>query len=311
MSALHMQVQKLLQSLSERPAPQPWEMPIAAYRTAGENLIALAGYVDNRCTVNDFTVPLRAGVMVPARCYRPPVARPALPGVVYLHGGAFVRGSLDTHDRLCRKLCVRGELIVISVAYRLAPENRFPGAHHDAADAFAWVSEHSDELGINVEALAVAGDSSGGTLAASVALASREQGSPVKAQGLLCPALDATMSSDSVERYKDGPFLTRAALEWAYDMYVPDSDDRRSSLASPLLTRDLLGAPPAVIVSAQIDPVADDAHRYGDRLAAAGVKVQTHEYEGMPHSFPLLAGVLDDGDHAITTFATELAALLG
>lgn len=310
MTGLHSQVQLLLQSLSDRPAPQPWEVPITAYREAGERLIALAGDIESRCTVNDFTVPLREGV-APARCYRPPVAGPALPGVVYLHGGAFVRGSLDTHDRLCRKLCVRGGLVVISVAYRLAPEVRFPGAHHDAADAFAWVSDHAGELGIDVEALAVSGDSSGGTLAASVALASRELGPPVKAQGLLCPALDATMSSDSVEQYKDGPFLTRAALEWAYDMYVPEIDDRRSSLASPLLTRHLVGAPPAVIVSAQIDPVADDAHRYADRLAAAGVRVQAHEYEGMPHSFPLLAGVLDDGDHAITVFARELAALLG
>lgn len=309
MSALHFQVQQLLHALSERPAPQPWEMPIATYREAGEKLITLAGGVDDRCTVVDFTIPVRNGE-VAARSYHPPIAAPALPAVVYLHGGAFVRGSLDTHDRLCRKLCVRGELIVISVAYRLAPEDRFPCAHHDAADAFSWVSEHAHELGIDPEALAVAGDSSGGALAASVALASREQGPPVKAQGLLCPALDATMSSDSVERYKDGPFLTRAALAWAYDMYVPGLDDRRSSLASPLLTQNLVGAPPAVIVSAQIDPVADDAHRYGDRLAVAGVKVQTHEYEGMPHSFPLLAGVLDDGDHAITVFARELAALL-
>jgi acetyl esterase len=284
-------------------------MSIAAYREAGEQLIGLAGTVDTRCTVSDFTIPVRQGV-VSARCYRPLVAGPALPGVVYLHGGAFVRGSLDTHDRLCRKLCVRGELVVISVAYRLAPEDRFPRAHHDGADAVAWVSEHADGLGIDVEALAVAGDSSGGALAASIALASREQGPPVKAQGLLCPALDATMSSDSVERHMDGPFLTRAALEWAYNMYVPEIDDRRSSLASPLLTQNLVGAPPAVIVSAQVDPVADDAGRYGERLAVAGVKVRAHEYEGMPHAFPLLAGVLDAGDHAITVFARELAALL-
>ena len=309
MSVLHPQVQRLLQTLSERPAAQPWEMSIAAYRKAGEKLIALAGSVDTRCTVKDFTIPVRQGV-VAARCYRPPVAGPALPGVVYLHGGAFVRGSLDTHDRLCRKLCVRGELIVISVAYRLAPENRFPHAHHDAADAFSWVSEHADELGIDVEALAIAGDSSGAALAASVALASREQGPPIKAHGLLCPALDATMSSDSVQRYKDGPFLTRAALEWAYDMYVPEADDRRSTLASPLLTQNFVGAPPAVIVSAQVDPVADDAHRYGERLAAAGINVKPHEYDGMPHSFPLFAGVVDDGDHAITVFARELAELL-
>ena len=309
MSGLNTQVQQLLQSLPERPAAQPWEMSIAAYREAGDKLIALAGDVETRCTVDDFTVPVREGT-VTVRRYRPSVAGLALPGVVYLHGGAFVRGSLDTHDRLCRKLCVRGEFIVISIAYRLAPEHRFPRAHHDGADAFSWVAEHADELGIDADALAIAGDSSGGALAASIALASREQGPPVKAQGLMCPALDATMSSDSVERYRNGPFLTRAALEWAYDMYVPETDDRRSSLASPLLTHDLQGAPPAVIVSAQVDPVAGDAHRYSERLAAAGIKVRTHEYAGMPHSFPLLAGVLDDGDVAISVFARELAALL-
>lgn len=309
MSVLHAQVQRLLDSLSERPAAQPWEMSIAAYREAGERLTALAGDIDERCTVKDFTIPVRQG-SVTARSYHPPTTGPALPGVVYLHGGAFVRGSLDTHDRFCRKLCVRGDLIVISVAYRLAPEDRFPRAHHDAADAASWVSEHADVLGIDAEALAIAGDSSGGALAAAVALTSREQGPPIKAQGLICPALDATMSSDSVERYKDGPFLTRAALEWAYDMYVPDIDERRSTLASPLLSQNLAGAPPAVIVSAQIDPVADDADHYGERLAAAGVKVRAHQYEGMPHAFPLLAGVLDAGDHAITVFARELAALL-
>lgn len=309
MSVLHAQAQQLVDSLSSRPAVQPWEMSIAAYREAGEKLIALAGDVDERCTVEDFTIPVREG-SVAARSYHPPVAGPALPAVVYLHGGAFVRGSLDTHDRLCRELCLRGGLVVISVAYRLAPEDPFPRAHQDAADATAWVSAHAQSLGIDAEALAVAGDSSGGALAASVALASRKHGPPVKAQGLLCPALDATMSSDSVDRHKDGPFLTRDALEWAYAMYVPDINDRDSSLASPLLTQDLVGAPPAVIISAQVDPVADDADRYGQRLAAAGVRVRAHEYEGMPHAFPLLAGVLEAGDHAITVFAEELAALL-
>ncbi|ULN49534.1 alpha/beta hydrolase [Mycolicibacterium goodii] len=309
MTVLHSQVQQLLDALSKRPAQQPWEMSIAAYREAGEKLIALAGDVDDRCRVENFTISVRHG-SVAARSYHPTAARSALPGVVYLHGGAFVRGSLDTHDRMCRKLCVRGELIVISVAYRLAPEDRFPSAHHDAADALSWVSEHADELGIDVEALAIAGDSSGGALAASVALASREQGPAIKAQGLLCPALDATMSSNSIDRHGDGPFLTRAALEWAYAMYIPEVADRSSPLASPLLTQNLMGAPPAVILSAEVDPVADDADRYGKRLAAAGVKVRAHHYEGMPHAFPLLAGVLDAGDHAITVFAEELAALL-
>jgi acetyl esterase len=285
-------------------------MSIAAYRQAGENMRALSGPVDERCTVEGFTIPTREGA-VAARRYHPPVAGSApLPGVVYLHGGGFVRGSLDTHDRLCREVCVQGGLVVVSVAYRLAPEHPYPAARNDAVDAFSWVREHADGLGIDIDLLAVAGDSSGGALAAGIALASRAGGPPVKAQGLLCPALDATMSSDSVERYTDGPFLTRAALEWSYGLYIPDADDRRSSLASPLLTQDLTGAPPAVILSAEVDPVADDARRYGERLAAAGIEVRSHEYKGMPHSFPLLAGVLDDGGHAITAFARGLSDLL-
>jgi acetyl esterase/lipase len=310
MSVLHAQVQQLLHAASARPAPQPWEMSIAAYRQAGEDLTALSGPVNERCTAADLTIPVREGT-VAARRYHPPVAGSTLlPGVVHLHGGGFVRGSLETHDRLCREVCVQGGLIVVSVAYRLAPEDPYPAAPNDAADAFSWVSEHADELGIDVGSLAVAGDSSGGALAAGIALASRARGTPVKAQGLLCPALDATMSSDSVERHADGPFLTRAALEWSYDLYIPEAGDRGSSLASPLLTQDLTGAPPAVIVSAQVDPVADDARRYGAALAAAGTEIRSHEYEGMPHSFPLLAGVLDDGGHAITVFARELSDLL-
>lgn len=310
MSVLHAQVEQLLRSVSARPTPHPWEMSVAAYRQAGENMTALSGSVDERCTVENLTIPSREGALA-ARCYRPPVAGPSLrSGVVYLHGGGFVRGSLDSHDRLCRELCVQGDLIVVSVAYRLAPENPYPAAQDDAGDAFLWVSEHADKLGIDVESIAVAGDSSGGALAAGVALASRAQGPPVKAQGLLCPALDATMSSDSVERYMDGPFLTRAALEWSYDQYIPDPADRRSSFASPLLMPDLTGAPPAVIISAEVDPVADDARRYAAMLAAAGVGVLNYEYKGMPHSFPLLAGVLDDGGHAITVFARWLSDLL-
>jgi acetyl esterase/lipase len=311
MSELHPQVRQFLHSVSAGSTVQPWEMPIAAYRQAGEKLLVFAGPVEERCTVADLTIPVGEGT-VAARRYHPLAAGPGpLPGVVYLHGGGFVRGSLDSHDRLCREICVQGGLVVIAVAYRLAPENRFPCAPDDAAAAFAWVGAHAGELGIDVESLAAAGDSSGAALAADIALSSRAQGPPVKAQGLICPALDATMSSDSVERNKDGPFLTRAALEWSYDLYIPEPDDRRRSRASPLLTQDLTGAPPAVVVSAQVDPVADDARRYGDELAAAGIDVRRHEYPGMPHSFPLLAGVLDDGAHAIALFARELSDLLG
>jgi acetyl esterase len=199
---------------------------------------------------------------------------------------------------------------VVSVAYRLAPENRFPAAHNDALDALRWVSEHASDLMIDPTALALAGDSSGGALAAATALATRSVGPPIKAQGLLCPALDATMSSGSVDRYPAGPLLTRDVLAWAYNQYAPNADDRRSAQVSPLLEETLAAAPPAIIISAQIDPVADDARRYTEALATAGVAVKAREYTGMPHSFMLFAGVLEDGEHALTTFANGMAELV-
>jgi acetyl esterase/lipase len=308
MSSLHPEVRQLVATLATKPPPAPWEVSITAYREAGERLAVLAGLPDDGCAVTELAIPVRGG-SVDARHYRPPGGT-VCPAVVYLHGGGFVRGSLDSHDRLCRALCMRGGLGVVAVAYRLAPENRFPTAHDDALDALRWVNEHASELSIDPTALAVAGDSSGGTLAAATALAARSVGPPLKAQGLLCPALDATMSSGSVDRYHAGPFLTREGLAWSYDQYVPDADDRRSARVSPLFEETLADAPPSIIISAQIDPVADDARRYAEALAAAGVAVETHEYAGMPHSFVLLAGVLEDGDHALTTLADGLAELL-
>lgn len=310
MTALDPQVVQLLDGLAATPPPQPWDVTIADYRRAGEGLVALAGLPNEHCEIDNFMVPVRDG-SVAVRLYRPSGTARKLPGVMYTHGGGFVRGSLDSHDRLCRELCVQGGLVVVSVAYRLAPENQFPHAHNDALDTFEWLTEHATELDIDADALAVAGDSSGGSLAAAVANAAAAQGLPVKAQGLLCPALDATMGSDSIERYGDGPLLTRKALQWSYDLYVPNSGDRQSPLVSPVLSRSLEGSPPAVIISAQVDPVADDARRYAEKLTAAGVQVQCEEYRGMPHSFVLLAGVLDKGEQAIASFASGLADLLG
>ncbi|CAM2961585.1 acetyl esterase [Williamsia muralis] len=310
MTALDPQVVQLLKGFKAKPPAQPWDVPIAVYRQAGEGLIALAGLPSQHCAVDDFIIPVRKGSVV-ARRYRPSGSTTReLPAVMYTHGGGFVRGSLDSHDRLCRELCVQAGLIVVAVDYRLAPENQFPRAHHDALDAFEWLSNHAAELDIDAESLAVAGDSSGASLAAAVANAAQSRGLTVRAQGLLCPALDATMVSNSIERYGDGPLLTRKALEWSYDLYVPNEVDRQSPLVSPVMSRSLEGSPSAVIVSAQVDPVADDARRYGEKLTAAGVRVHSEEYQGMPHSFFLLAGVLDKGEHAIASFASGLAGLL-
>ncbi|EKT82547.1 lipase [Rhodococcus opacus M213] len=311
MSNLHPQILELLASLSTNPPVQPWDVSIAAYRAGGEKLIGLAGDRNPHCDVRDLEIPLR-GRVVKARSYSPKGATAAVPGVVYFHGGGFVRGGLESHDRLCRELSIQGALRVISVAYRLAPENTYPSAHVDAIESFCWVADRSDELRIDGEALAVAGDSSGGMLAAATAatLSARTDGASVKAQGLLCPVLDLTLRSDSVNRYGSAPLLSRAALEWCIDQYVPDVWLRESSELSPLFSMNLTSAPPAFIVNAEIDPVSDDAGRYASKLHASGVAVVHHQYAGMPHSFFLLAGVVDEGERAITGFAEGLSRLL-
>ncbi|HEY3562131.1 MAG TPA: alpha/beta hydrolase [Kribbella sp.] len=311
MTALDPQVSELLAALSGTPPLPPWEVPIAAFRAAGERLTALAGAPDARCDVRDFGIRL-PGRLLRARHYRPRGATGSLAGAVYFHGGGFVRGSLDSHDRLCRELSVRGGLAVVAVAYRLAPEHVFPHAHDDAIEAFCWVAEHADELRIERDALAVAGDSAGALLAASTAMSLQERtgGPQARAQGLLCPVLDVTLANESVARNANAPFLPRPVLEWCVDQYFPDPRDRRSVAASPSMRPSLAGAPPALIISAEIDPVSDDARQFAARLQDAGISSELHEFPGMPHSFFLMAGVLDHGDQAILTFAEKLSALL-
>gem|GEM_PF-6128122 len=272
MTTLDPQVSDLLASLSGTPPPQPWDVSIASYRSAGEKLVALAGVPSSRCEVRDLEIPL-PGRTVNARSYRPKGALGSLPGVVYFHGGGFVRGSLDSHDRLCRELSVQGAFSVIAVAYRLAPENVFPSAHDDAMEAFSWVADHCDELNLRSDALAVAGDSAGAMLAASTAAGLRERNNTAtaRAQGLFCPVLDVTLTSASVAQYDKAPFLSGPVLSWCVDQYFPIVQTRRSEAASPLMKENLAESPAAVIVSAEIDPVSTtlDSTRPGWKLLAS------------------------------------------
>ncbi|MCF8607568.1 alpha/beta hydrolase [Gordonia sp. HY442] len=309
MSDLHPQVLDLLASMSAIP-PQPWEVPIEAYRAAGEKLINLAGEPNPLCCVQDMEVPL-PGRVLHARRYYPKGAVGPVPCVVYFHGGGFIRGGLDSHDRLCREVSVQGDLCVVSVAYRLAPENPYPAAHVDAVESFRWIADHHDDLRIDRGALAVAGDSSGGMLAAIVAakLGARTGGALVRAQGILCPVLDLTLGGGSVARYAAAPLLSRKALQWCIEQYVPDVGLRSSPEVSPLFGN-LADCPPTVVVSAEIDPVADDASRYVSTLNNSGGEASWREYSGMPHSFFLLSGALDEGRRAVTEFSSDMSNLL-
>ena len=215
-----------------------------------------------------------------------------LPAVVYYHGGGWVSGDLDTHDASCRMLAAVARCLVVSVHYRLAPEDPFPAAVDDALASYVWVQRHADELGVDPLRIGVMGDSAGGNLAAVVALDARP-GSltapldvhPPAAQGLVYPALDARLDTDSLRALGEGFFLTRAAIEEFRELYLPDASDWTVGRASPLLAEDHRGVAPALVVTAGFDPLRDDGSHYADVLRAAGVEVEYRCYDDQIHGF--------------------------
>ena len=243
-----------------------------------EHVVAVA-------SVEELTVPGDHGAMA-ARIYRPEADGP-LPTVVFFHGGGFVIGDLDTHDNQCRTVCREVEAVVLSLAYRLAPEDRFPAAVDDCRAAASWAAEHVDRLGGDPQRIAVAGDSAGGNLAAVVAQHARDAGAPrLAAQLLIYPAVDFR-DDDSAYPSRvenaEGYFLTREDMRWFSDSYAEGADPADPRL-SPLLG-DLEGLPPAVVVTAEYDPLRDEGEAYARALEAAGVPVVLERHAGMIHGF--------------------------
>jgi acetyl esterase len=236
-----------------------------------------------------------------------------VPCIVYFHGGGWVSGDLDTHDASCRLLAAVARCLVVSVDYRLAPEHPFPAAVDDALAAYSWVQRHTGELGVDPGRVGVMGDSAGGNLAAVVALQTRAGGhavdpdvAPPAAQGLIYPAVDARMQSDSVRDLADSFFLTRESMEQSRALYLPDPADWTDGRASPLLAEDHRGAAPALVVTAGFDPLRDDGEHYADVLRAAGVPVEYRCYDDQVHGF-MGMGILSDS----LALATEVCDAMG
>ncbi len=220
------------------------------------------------------------------RTYRPiGVDRPA--AFVYLHGGGWVLGSLDASDATCRRLANATGCAVLSVDYRLAPEHRFPSGLEDAYAAIRWARDEGEGMGIDARRLVVGGTSAGANLAAAACLLARDRGGPALAmQVLLVPPLwMATNATESMRANGHGYTLDRATMEWFARQYVRSNADATDPLVSPYLAPDLSGLPPAVIVTAELDPLRDDGELYGQRLREAGVEATVIRYAGMIHGF--------------------------
>jgi acetyl esterase len=242
----------------------------------------------------------------PARLYRPDLAEET-PTVVFLHGGGFVIGDLDTHDQSCRRLCRDTGAAVLSVDYRLAPEHPFPAAVDDALAAARWAADHLEELG-GADVLAVAGDSAGGNLAAVVAQEMRDR---VAAQLLVYPATHVLADNDSRRDNADGYFLTVPLMTWFMGHYAGDVEG--VDLDDPRLSPhhgDLAGLPPAVVVTADFDPLRDEGEAYADALADAGVAVEKLRYDGMIHGFLDMVPFSAAAGDAVGDFSARFAKLL-
>jgi acetyl esterase len=226
------------------------------------------------------------GGPIPIRIYWP-ATEPELPILLYFHGGAFRFGDLNTHDRICRSLAHKAQALVVSVDYRLAPEHPFPAAVKDCFTALQWVSENARSLGADSDRIAVGGDSAGGNLAAVTTLKSRDLSGPrIVFQLLIYPRTNmATYDTDSWAFFKEGYLLTREMSEKSQLLYLPDPGDRTNPYASPILAANHTDLPPALVITAEFDPLRDDGEGYARKLREAGVPAEVIRYQGMIHGF--------------------------
>ncbi|ANB72098.1 alpha/beta hydrolase [Paraburkholderia phytofirmans OLGA172] len=234
-------------------------------------------------SVQDISVPGAVG-QLRARVYRPEGEGP-FPTIAFFHGGGFVIGDLDTHDNMSRDVCRGSRAVVVAVDYRLAPEHRFPAAVDDAVAATKWVAENAQRLGGN-DTVAVAGDSAGGNLSAVVAQQLKADGIPLAGQFLIYPAVaqpDAVYPSRAENGA--GYFLETESIEWFYSHYIGEQCNAKDSRLAPLHASQLSGLPPAVIVTAEFDPLRDEGEAYGHALRDAGVWAEVKRCEGMIHGF--------------------------
>ena len=288
------QAKAVLDQFASMGGPQFHEMSVAQARELILGMVALAGEPESVARVENRTVPGSAG-QIPVRIYTP-VGTAPFPVLVYFHGGGWVIGNLDTHDGICRSLANRVGCLVVSVDYRLAPEHTFPAAPEDCYAATRWLAEHAGSLGGDKGRIAVGGDSAGGNLAAVVALMARDRGGPKLAfQLLVYPATDTDFETRSYRENSEGYFLTRADMVWFWNHYAPRDEDRRNPYAAPLRAASLRGLPPALVISAEFDPLCDDGDAYAARLREDGVPVRLSQQDGLIHGFFQMGAVIDRG----------------
>lgn len=281
---LHPEMADLLSDLDEADVLPSHSLAVS---TARQAIIELFGSVESDADlddVHDFAIAGLGGDLA-LRRYDPGGGE-AAPILVYFHGGGWVRGNLDTHDELCRSLAASAGCLVVSVDYRRSPEHPFPAAVADCYAATEWVHDHATHLGGDPDRIAVAGDSAGGNLAASVSLLARARGGPpLCRQLLLYPVTDYAFDTPSYEENAEGYLLSRQSMRSYWNHYLDSDIEGANPYASPLQARDLSGLPPASVVTCGFDPLRDEGLAYAERLDEAGVDVTVRNYSDSIHAF--------------------------
>jgi acetyl esterase len=287
-----------------------YEMTLAEARAADlADIRAGGGDVEPVHEVTDRTFPGPDGEL-PVRIYRPNRDGP-LATLVYFFGGGWTLGSIETSDGVCRALANATGCLVVTPGYRLAPEHPFPAAVHDCFAATAWVAANADELGADPSRIAVGGDSAGGNLAAATTLLARDRGGPeLAAQLLVYPNTCYHADTESLRDNDDRWLFNRHSVDWYWRNYLSTPSDGLDPLVSPLLARELAGLPPALVITAEYDPLRDEGERYAERLRSAGVAMELTRYDGMAHGFFTMSGVLDDARRAVGQAAEYLRKTL-
>ena len=248
--------------------------------------------------VADQTIPSPDGD-VPVRIYTPEGDGP-FPILAWFHGGAWVVGDLESADGVARSLCVGGQCLVVSVDYRLAPETKFPGPADDCWAAMTWAVENASSLNGDASRLAVGGDSAGGNLAAAMFLMAADRGGPAIAlQVLIYPVTDVDFNTVSYDVNGEGYSLTKTTMQWYWDHYLSGLEDASNPYAAPLQAKSLAGQPPALVITAEYDPLRDEGEAYAKRLQDAGVVATATRYDGVIHGFFTMGAVVDKGQQAV------------
>ena len=299
--------------LAERSAtglPQVWQAPLAEIRENTKLHIALKQpllqiySVDHR-SINGPTSNL------PIRIYRPSEEN-NLPALVFFHGGGWVLNFLDIYEPALRKIAKNGNFVIIAVEYQKAPEHSYPAPLDDCYATLKWVIENAAELGIDLAAIGVGGDSAGGNLASSVALkACSEQLISLAFQLLIYPCNDYQMNYPSATNYSQGYGLTTQAMKWFWDQYLSKVEDREDPYAVPVKANSLRGVAPAILIAAEFDPLTDDVKNYYQKLIKDSVPAIYKEFAGQIHGFFNLSGVTEDAESLYSEIAKEINAVLG